>query len=184
MQNSAAPLDHQEEQQAHTSPGGRLQLPNLSSIAPALNHAAPLASPRREAPKHAGSSPSVSHRPSFADNLRGMPGSPRQRNPSFSQQALQDLINNPPVAKHDANGDKFQDRDWKSIHVGEIIAPEEVRFVEVDTSVEAATKVRMTESASTICPQTYSSIALDRVRCAQRCSHPRRQITPPSCWRL
>jgi len=51
------------------------------------------------------------------------------------------LINNPPVAHHDKADERFAGRDWKSIRVGEIIAPEEVRFAEVDTSVEDATKV-------------------------------------------
>lgn len=54
---------------------------------------------------------------------------------------MQDLINNPPVARHDHDEDRFTGRDWRTIQVGEIIAPEEVRFVEVDTSVEDATKV-------------------------------------------
>lgn len=41
------------------------------------------------------------------------------------------------------NADKYQDRDWRSMKVGEIIAPEEVRFVNVDSSVEEATKVSL-----------------------------------------
>lgn len=88
-----------------------------------------------------GSSPSVSHRQSFADNLRGMPASPRaSRQPSLSQQALQDLLNNPPVGKNNQNS-AFAGRDWRSVKVGEIIDPELVRFVEIDTSVEEATNV-------------------------------------------
>lgn len=87
------------------------------------------------------SSPSVSHRQSFADNLRGMPASPRaSRQPSLSQQALQDLLNNPPVAKTPQNA-AFQGRDWRSVKVGEVIDPGLVRFVEIDTSVEEATNV-------------------------------------------
>ncbi|GAB7356162.1 hypothetical protein MBLNU459_g6754t1 [Dothideomycetes sp. NU459] len=152
MQSSAAAPDQAHPpQQAHGAPAERPQLPGLSSLNPPLNAAAaPLPSPRREAPRHVGSSPSVSHRSSFADNLRGVPNSPRQRHPSFSQQALQDLINNPPVAKHDPDGDRFHDRDWRSIRVGEIIAPEEVRFVEVDTSVEAATKLLIESGAPNV----------------------------------
>lgn len=85
------------------------------------------------------SSPSISQRSSFIENPRGHPQSPGQR--SVSQQALQDLINNPPIGVQDPEDAKFAGRDWRSIKVGEIIAPEEVRFVQVDTSVEEATRV-------------------------------------------
>jgi len=118
-----------------SSPPGRLQLPNLPGASSPVNATTPLASPRRENPRVPGS-PSVSHRSSFAENLRS-----RQRNSSFSQQAIQDLINNPPVARNKPDGDRYQDRDWRTIRLGEIIAPEEVRFVETDSSVEEATKV-------------------------------------------
>jgi hypothetical protein len=36
---------------------------------------------------------------------------------------------------------KFQGRDWKTIRLGEIVEPNQVRFVEYDTSVEDATSV-------------------------------------------
>jgi hypothetical protein len=80
-----------------------------------------------------------SHRQSFSD--RGTPNSPRQRNPSLSQQAIQDLINNPPVGRKDDAIPKFAGRDWRSIALEEILVPDEVRFVEVDSTIEAATKV-------------------------------------------
>ena len=54
-----------------------------------------------------GSSPSPSphshsHRGSFAEQMRGGPGSPRaSRQPSLSQQAFQDLINNQDIANGD-----------------------------------------------------------------------------------
>lgn len=135
----ASPLPEHEHAH-HSSPSARLQLPTLSgSNTP--QSATPLASPRREVARLNLGSPSVSHRSSFADNLRGLPSSPRQRNASFSQQALQDLINNPPVARNAPENDKYLDRDWRGIRVGEIIDPHEVRFVDTDTSVEAATKV-------------------------------------------
>ena len=81
------------------------------------------------------------HRPSFSDSLRGHPPSPRaRRQPSFSQAALQELLDHPPVA---SPGDPaFAGRDWKSISVGEIVDDRDVRFVELDTGVEAATNVR------------------------------------------
>ncbi|CAD0082376.1 unnamed protein product [Aureobasidium vineae] len=79
-----------------------------------------------------------SHRQSFSE--RGIPNSPRQRNPSLSQQAIQDLINNPPVGRKDDAIPKFAGRDWRSITLQEILVPDEVRFVEVDSTIEAATK--------------------------------------------
>jgi CBS domain-containing protein len=69
------------------------------------------------------------------------PNSPRQRNPSLSQQAVQELINNPPVGRKDDALPRFAGRDWRSISLDEILVPDEVRFVEADSSVEAATKV-------------------------------------------
>lgn len=74
--------------------------------------------------------------------MRGIPQhSPTHRNPSLSQQAIQDLINNPPIGTHHPDDTKFAGRDWRTITLGEIIAPQETRFVQVDTSVEEATKV-------------------------------------------
>jgi hypothetical protein len=58
----------------------------------------------------------------------------------LSQQALQDLLNNPPTKGGDP---KFAGRDWKGIRVGEIVDESLVRFVEYDTSVEEATDVRV-----------------------------------------
>jgi hypothetical protein len=87
------------------------------------------------------SSPSMGHRASFAENLRSNPASPRQshRQPSLSQAAVQELLNNPPVGKHE--GEEFAGRDWKSIRVGEIVGLEQVKFVEMNTTVEDATNV-------------------------------------------
>jgi hypothetical protein len=85
-------------------------------------------------------SPHSGHRSSFAENMRGVPPSPRRasRQPSFSQSALHDLLNNPPTKAGDP---KFQGRDWRSVKVGEIVEKGQVRFVEYDTSVEEATNV-------------------------------------------
>ena len=85
------------------------------------------------------SSPHSGHRSSFAENMRGMPVSPRaSRQPSLSQQALQDLLNNPPTKGGDP---EFQGRDWRTIRVGEIVDTDQVRFVQYDTTVEEATNV-------------------------------------------
>ncbi|THX27008.1 hypothetical protein D6C84_08972 [Aureobasidium pullulans] len=89
-----------------------------------------------------------SHRQSFSE--RGIPNSPRQRNPSLSQQAIQDLINNPPVGRKDDALPKFAGRDWRSIALEEILVPDEVRFVEVDSTIEAATKLLIESGAPNV----------------------------------
>lgn len=105
-------------------------------------HSVPNAGPRSPPDKpslRTSSSPHMGHRQSFAENLRGVPQSPRaHRKPSLSQQALQDLLNNPPTKN---GAPEFVGREWRTIHVGEIVHPEQVRFVEYDTSVEEATKI-------------------------------------------
>lgn len=85
-------------------------------------------------------SPSTSHRQSFTDQLRGMPPSPRtNRHLSFSQAQMQELLNNPPTAG--SADPAFAGRDWQHINVGELVNPKDLRFVELDTSVEDATNV-------------------------------------------
>lgn len=80
------------------------------------------------------------HRQSFSESLRGLPPSPRsQRQPSLSQQAVQDLIDNPPAQK--SADTSFSGRDWRSISIAELVTPEDLKFVELDTGVEAATNV-------------------------------------------
>ena len=54
--------------------------------------------------------------------------------------AVQDLLNNPPKAG--AADPAFAGRDWHTIGVGELVKEHDVRFVEVDTGIEEATKVR------------------------------------------
>ena len=98
-------------------------------------------------PQRTGSSSSVhklghasSHRQSFAENLRGLPSSPRsQRHPSLTQAAIQDLLNHPPTAKQ--QNPRFAGRDWRDIAIGELVTGEDVKWVDMDTSVEDATKV-------------------------------------------
>ena len=105
-------------------------------------HSVPNAGPRSPPDNpslRTSSSPHMGHRQSFAENLRGVPQSPRaHRKPSLSQQALQDLLNNPPTKN---GAPEFVGREWRTIHIGEIVHPEQIRFVEYDTSVEEATKV-------------------------------------------
>lgn len=86
-----------------------------------------------------------SHRQSFTESLRGMPPSPRQnRHLSLSQAQMQDLLNNPPTSGH--ADPKFAGRDWQHISVGELVEPEDLRFVELDSGVEDATNVRTASS--------------------------------------
>ncbi|KAL6721048.1 cell separation during budding [Lecanora helva] len=93
-------------------------------------------------------SPSHSHRASFTESLRGMPPSPRQnRHPSLSQIHLQGLMDNPPTNGH--ADPRFAGRDWQHISVGELVVPEDLRFVELDTGIEDATNL-LTESGAPV----------------------------------
>ncbi|KAL3434699.1 hypothetical protein BDV09DRAFT_195563 [Aspergillus tetrazonus] len=80
------------------------------------------------------------HRQSFSESLRAAPGSPRaRRQPSLTQAAIQSLIDNPP-APHNINP-AFAGRDWREISIGELVSPDDLRFVEVDTGIEEATNI-------------------------------------------
>lgn len=86
-------------------------------------------------------SPGSHHRQSWSQDLR-MPASPSQRRPSSISQpptAFQELWNNPPIAHKGEN--RFENRDWKTVRVGEIVDQTEVHFAEPETSVEDATNV-------------------------------------------
>lgn len=98
-------------------------------------------------PQRTGSSSSLhkithgsSYRQSFAENLRGLPASPRsQRHPSLTQSAIQDLLNHPPASR--PQNPRFAGRDWRDIAIGELVTREDVKWVDLDTSVEDATMV-------------------------------------------
>ncbi|KAL2132862.1 hypothetical protein VTI74DRAFT_3208 [Chaetomium olivicolor] len=78
------------------------------------------------------------HRQSFADNQRYPPPSPRnQRHPSFTQAALQELMNHSPSNRHPSA--RYAGRDWRDIPVGELAVPEDVRWADLDLSVQEAT---------------------------------------------
>ncbi|KAI1175300.1 hypothetical protein F4777DRAFT_588643 [Nemania sp. FL0916] len=89
------------------------------------------------------------HRSSFAENLRGLPSSPRsQRHPSFTQSAIQDLLNHPPVGgRHNA---RFAGKDWRDIAIGQIVTDDDVRWVELDTSVEDASMALIKNTTSNV----------------------------------
>lgn len=99
-------------------------------------------------------SAAAQHRQSFHE-LRGLPPSPRsQRQPSLSQLALQDLIDNPPMNNPDP---RFAGRDWQTVKVGELANPDDLKFVDIDTGVEAATKVCISNQFTLSCvPSRYA----------------------------
>lgn len=123
-------------------------------------------------PRRSTSSPSngnVNHRASFAENLRHSPRS--QRHPSFTQAAVQELLQHPPVSK--PSDPRFAGRDWRSIHVGELVRQSDVRWIELDSSVEDATKVctpallLLAMAADSACQGTYRPGTTERYSTAQ-----------------
>ncbi|KAK7746015.1 cell separation during budding [Cytospora paraplurivora] len=79
---------------------------------------------------------------SFAENLRNhhAPPSPRNsRHTSFTQAAVQDLMNHPPPSRQP--NPKFAGRDWRDVQLGELISlnTHEVKWADMDSSVEEAT---------------------------------------------
>lgn len=83
------------------------------------------------------------HRQSFVEGLRNAPSSPRsQRHPSFTQAALQELLNHPPAGNKHANP-RFAGRDWRDVSIGELVSPDDIKWMELDSSIEEATKVSL-----------------------------------------
>jgi CBS domain-containing protein len=124
-------------------PSPLLKASTASSSAISSSATTPIGTPRYDQ----SHSPAVSHRSSFADNLRNYPPSPRAtRNHSFSGSALAELLMLPP-SKTNGEDARFKGRDWRSIQVSEIIEPTEVRFVQLDTSIEETTKLLVKSGA-------------------------------------
>lgn len=130
------------------------------NIEPTIDHSngSAIASPRSSADSRSPSTrsqslrlshPNHQHRQSFSDSLRAAPGSPRaRRQPSLTQAAIQSLIDNPPAPK-DVNP-AFAGRDWREITIGELVSPDDLKFVEMDTGIEEATNVKATPPVQTI----------------------------------
>ncbi|KAL8828553.1 MAG: hypothetical protein Q9191_002523 [Dirinaria sp. TL-2023a] len=94
-------------------------------------------------------SPGHSHRPSFTEQMRGLPPSPRaNRHLSLSQAQIQDLLSNPPTAG--SADPAFAGRNWQHISVGELVNPDDLHFVDLDTGVEAATNLLIESSSSVL----------------------------------
>jgi hypothetical protein len=89
---------------------------------------------RTASPPHSGNI--LNHRSSFAENLRHSPRS--QRHPSFTQAAVQELLNHPSPTK--PSDPRFVGRDWRQIRVGELVEKTDIRWAELDVGVEQATK--------------------------------------------
>ncbi|RAK82388.1 CBS domain protein [Aspergillus fijiensis CBS 313.89] len=86
------------------------------------------------------------HRQSMSESLRGTPGSPRaRRQPSLTQSAIQSLIDNPPAPSNVNSA--FAGRDWREIQIGELVSPNDLKFVEVDTGIEEATNILIDTAA-------------------------------------
>ena len=49
-------------------------------------------------------------------------------------------MNNPPPNRH--QNPRYVGRDWRDVAIGELLQPDEVKWAELDTSVQEATKVR------------------------------------------
>lgn len=93
-------------------------------------------------------SSAAQHRQSFSD-MRYPPSPRATRQPSISSIAVQELIDNPPQrAAPDA---RFAHRDWRTIRVGELTSPEDLKFIDVDASVEDATNVCTLPAQSLLC---------------------------------
>ncbi|PFH63297.1 hypothetical protein XA68_14949 [Ophiocordyceps unilateralis] len=91
----------------------------------------------------------TAHRPGFPENLRNIPPSPRNRHPSLTQAAVQELLNYPPSGNRHVNP-KFAGREWRDITVGEIVSLDDVKWVEIDSSVEEATMTLLKSKANVV----------------------------------
>jgi CBS domain-containing protein len=79
-----------------------------------------------------------------------VPSSPRSaRHPSFTQSAVQELFNHPPTPNKHSNP-RFAGRDWRDISVGELVTAEDVKWVDLDTSVEDATMLLVKHSPDNV----------------------------------
>ncbi|KAH6614721.1 hypothetical protein B0J18DRAFT_306118 [Chaetomium sp. MPI-SDFR-AT-0129] len=89
------------------------------------------------------------HRQSFVENQRYIPPSPRdRRHPSLTQQAVLELMNHPPPNRHP--NPRYAGRDWRDITVGELAVPEEVKWADLDLSVQDATMLLVKQNPSNV----------------------------------
>ncbi|KAK5129486.1 hypothetical protein LTR08_003209 [Meristemomyces frigidus] len=144
------PLSPRTSRPASSSSSGSANTPKHSKPSP-LSTDPTLPARKDSSSQQASPSPSLSHRSSLVENFRNYPPSPRaQRNPSFSGQALNDLIMHPAVKGQGGDDARFKDRDWRSIQVSELVEPGQIRFVELDTSIEDTTKLLIKSGAPNV----------------------------------
>lgn len=119
------------------------QTPQMSSSRSSIDSSR---SPRLGPPSLHIQNPSsaAQHRQSFSE-LRYPPSPRSTRQSSISSIAVQELIDNPP--NRTAPDARFANRDWRTIRVGELTSPEDLKFIDVDASVEEATNV-----CTSVCP--------------------------------
>lgn len=135
--------DHQPHEASSATPNGSAVVASpqssMESRSPSLRNQ-PAARVSRISPPNHHHHHRHSH--SLSETLRGVtPGSPRsRRQPSLTQAAIQSLIDNPPV--RNPADPAFAGRDWRQISIGELVSPDDLRFVELDTGIEEATNVR------------------------------------------
>lgn len=136
----------------------KLAHPALSSYStsPSQHPGLPQRSPSNSSLHKSGSIHTHAHRSSFAENLRNhhghAPSSPRtSRHPSFTQAAVQELMAHPPAARQP--NPRFAGRDWRDVQLGELVSlnSDEVRWVDLDSSVEEATMVLVKGNAAGNC---------------------------------
>ncbi|KAI0150631.1 hypothetical protein GGR57DRAFT_188955 [Xylariaceae sp. FL1272] len=120
-----------------------------SAISPTAVPIPPQRTPSTSSLHKSGLSSSHGHRSSFAENLRALPPSPRaQRHPSLTQAAIQDLLNQPPALRN--HNPRFSGRDWRDIAIGELVSKDDVRWVNMDTSVEDASMALVKNTSSNV----------------------------------
>ncbi|KAK4124136.1 hypothetical protein N657DRAFT_377601 [Parathielavia appendiculata] len=91
----------------------------------------------------------AAHRQSFVENQRHPPPSPRNhRHPSLTQQALLELMNHPPSNR--LPNPRYAGRDWRDIAVGELTVSEDVRWADVDLSVQDATMLLLKHNPTNV----------------------------------
>ncbi|GAO20079.1 uncharacterized protein UV8b_06339 [Ustilaginoidea virens] len=88
-------------------------------------------------------------RQNFAENFRNIPQSPRHLHATFPQAAVQDLISHPPSRQRYMNP-KLAGREWGEITVDELISTDDVKWVQMDSSVEEATMVLLKSKTNVV----------------------------------
>ncbi|PHH74664.1 hypothetical protein CDD82_4827 [Ophiocordyceps australis] len=91
----------------------------------------------------------TAHRQTFADNLRNVPPSPRHRHPSLTQAAVQELLNHPPSGNRHVNS-RFAGREWRDVTIGELVSPRDVKWIDMDSSVEEATMMLLKSNTNVV----------------------------------